>query len=128
MMMQRRNEEIVDKSQNGMDLSFIVLLVAISISGLLLLGVASKRRDGKPAAYPLVFRHDALPHDALWSICPWNLSVRCAAEVVARAVAPAKGESLELPANHTQDKERNPVFWISLFASGLSVGFEQFLD
>jgi len=36
-MMQRRNEVIVDKSQNGMDLSFIVLLVAISISGLLLL-------------------------------------------------------------------------------------------
>jgi len=37
VLMQRRNEEIVDKSQNGMDLSFIFLLVAISISGLLLL-------------------------------------------------------------------------------------------
>lgn len=33
----KRNEDIVDKSQNGMDLSFLVLLVAISVSGLLLL-------------------------------------------------------------------------------------------
>jgi len=34
---QRRNRDIVDQSQQGMDVSFIVLLIAISSSGLLLL-------------------------------------------------------------------------------------------
>ncbi len=34
---QRRNREIVDKRQDGMDLSFIALLIGISITGLLLL-------------------------------------------------------------------------------------------
>jgi len=37
VLTQKRNEEIVDQSQNGMDLSFLTLLVAISVSGLLLL-------------------------------------------------------------------------------------------
>jgi citrate/tricarballylate utilization protein len=36
-MKRRRNRDIVDQSQDGMDLSFIVLLILISISGLLLL-------------------------------------------------------------------------------------------
>jgi citrate/tricarballylate utilization protein len=37
VLMRRRNRDIVDESQNGMDLSFLWLLVAISITGLLLL-------------------------------------------------------------------------------------------
>jgi citrate/tricarballylate utilization protein len=37
LLKQRRNRDIVNQSQDGMDVSFIVLLVAISITGLLLL-------------------------------------------------------------------------------------------
>jgi len=37
LLRQRRNRDIVNTSQDGMDVSFIVLLVAISITGLLLL-------------------------------------------------------------------------------------------
>jgi len=37
VLMQRRNLDIVDKSQTGMDLSFLLLLLLISITGLLLL-------------------------------------------------------------------------------------------
>jgi citrate/tricarballylate utilization protein len=37
VQMQRRNVDIVDRSQTGMELSFILLLLLISITGLLLL-------------------------------------------------------------------------------------------
>ncbi|MGA2098433.1 MAG: tricarballylate utilization 4Fe-4S protein TcuB [Candidatus Acidiferrum sp.] len=37
VLLRRRNREIVDENQSGMDLAFIVLLLLISISGLLLL-------------------------------------------------------------------------------------------
>jgi citrate/tricarballylate utilization protein len=35
--MKRRNRQIVDESQTGMDLAFIMLLILIAITGLLLL-------------------------------------------------------------------------------------------
>lgn len=37
VLMQRRNRDLVDESQNGMDIAFILLLVLISVTGLLLL-------------------------------------------------------------------------------------------
>lgn len=37
MLIRKRNDDIADQSQNGMDLSFLFLLVAISVSGLALL-------------------------------------------------------------------------------------------
>jgi citrate/tricarballylate utilization protein len=36
-LMQRRNPDLVDKKQTGMDLSFILLLILVSVTGLLLL-------------------------------------------------------------------------------------------
>ena len=51
----KRNEDLVDQSQNGMDLSFLVLLVAISMSGLLLLLLRESAAMGTMLVVHLAF-------------------------------------------------------------------------